>query len=116
MLAIGEQPKEMASTTGGGTGHGDHALTGITVEDLKPGQSGRSKFQTGVLVAEVEPDSPVERAGVRKGDIIREMNRKPVKNVRDFERLTKELNPKSSVLLLLARGNATIFLSINPGG
>jgi serine protease Do len=114
-VTVGEQPKEVASTKGFGSGKGDHALAGITVEELKPDRSGRSKFQTGVVVTDVEPDSPAERAGVRRGDIIREINRKPVKNVRDFERLTKELSPGSPVLLLLGRGNATIFLSISPG-
>jgi serine protease Do len=50
---------------------------------------------------------------LRAGDIIREINRNPVKDVRDFERLTNQLNPNAGVLLLLNRGNATIFLSIN---
>lgn len=113
-VTIGEQPKELASTKNSESRTGDHALTGITVEEMKPGQSGRSKFQTGVLVTEVESGSPAERAGLRRGDIIREINRKPVKHVRDFDRLTKELTPKSPVLLLLTRGNASIFLSINP--
>ena len=54
----------------------------------------------------------LERAGMRTGDIIREINRKPVKDVKDFERLTSQLTSKSSVLLLLNRGTATIFLSI----
>ena len=113
-LVIGEQPKEVASTKSGGSGRGDHALAGMTVEEVKPDRSGRARIQTGVVVTEIEPDSPAERAGVRKGDIIREINRKPVKHVRDFERLTKELTAKSPVLLLIARGNATIFLSISP--
>ena len=112
-VTIGEQPKELVSTKTSESSKGDHALTGITVEEMKPGQSGRSKFQTGVLVTEVRSSSPAERAGLRRGDIIREINRKPVKHVRDFERLTKELTPKSPVLLLLVRGNTTIFLSIN---
>ena len=113
-VTIGEQPKELASTKNSESRKGNHALAGITVEEMKPGQSGRSKFQTGVFVSEVEAGSPAERAGIRRGDIIREINRKPVKHVRDFERLTKELTPKSPVLLLLVRGNASIFLSINP--
>ncbi len=113
-LVIGEQPKEVVSTKKAGNGKGDHALAGITVEEMKPDGSSRSKVQTGVLVTEVEMDSPAERAGVRKGDVIREINRKPVRHVRDFERLTKELTAKSPVLLLIARGNATIFLSISP--
>ena len=113
MVTVGEQPKELASTKNLESRKGDHALTGITVEDITPGQSGRSKFQTGVLVTEVESGSPAERAGLRRGDIIREINRKPVKDTQDFERITNQLNPQSPVLLLLSRGNATIFLSIN---
>jgi serine protease Do len=89
-------------------------LAGITVEELKKSAFGRSKDPSGVVVTDVEPGSPVERAGLRKDDVIREINRKPVKHMRDFERLTKELAPHSPVLLLLARGNATIYLSISP--
>lgn len=114
-LTIGEQPKDTASAKNSGTSQGDHALAGLTVEDVKPGRSGRPTLQTGVLVTEVELDSPAGRAGVRRGDIIREINRKPVKNVQDFERLTTQLSSKTPVLLLLSRGNATIFLSIGSG-
>lgn len=113
-MTIGEQPKELASATHSENLKGNHALVGITVEEIKPDRSRRSQFQTGVVVTEVAPDSPAERAGLRRGDLIREINRKPVKHVRDFKRLTKELTPRSPVLLLLVRGNAAIFLSINP--
>jgi serine protease Do len=112
-VTIGEQPNELVSTKNQGSGKGDHALTGITVEDVKPGSSGRSKVRTGVMVTVVELDSPADRAGLRRGDIIQEINRKPVKHVRDFERLTKELTPMTPVLLLLVRDTSTIFLSIN---
>jgi serine protease Do len=64
-------------------------------------------------VTEIEADSHAERAGLRTGDVIREINRKPVKDVRDFERITNQLSPNARVLLLLSRGNATIFLTIN---
>ncbi len=115
-LTVGEQPKEVASTSGSETGKGEHALAGITVEELNSPLSGRSKPRSGVVVTEVEPGSPAERAGLRREDIIREINRKPVKHMRDFEKLTKELEPRRPVLLLLMRGNATIYLSITPQG
>ncbi|HEX5545192.1 MAG TPA: PDZ domain-containing protein [Nitrospira sp.] len=90
----------------------------MTVENA-PKQSerfGRSKVRSGVVVTDIDAESPAERAGLRRGDVIREINRKPVKDVQDFERLTSQLKPNASVLLLLNRGNATIFLSITPDG
>lgn len=117
-LTIGELPKELAKAGGRSseTGKGEHALAGITVENAADGPErfGRSKRRAGVTVVDIEPDSPAERAGVRIGDIIHEINRKPVRNVQDFERLTNQLRPDASVLVLLSRGRATIFLTIHP--
>jgi len=115
-VTIAELPKDLTTTSRrdeSPSGKGEHALIGITVENLTNQSDGlgRSK-QSGVVVTEVEPDSPAERGGVRTGDVIREINRKPIKDVRDFERLTNQLSPHASVLLLLNRGKATLFVSI----
>jgi Do/DeqQ family serine protease len=116
-LTVGELPKDLAKASRGGSesGRGEQGLAGVTVEPLptdRPGRFGRK--ESGVVVSEIQPDSAAERAGLRAGDVIREINRKPVRNVRDFERLVSELSPKQTVLVLLSRGNATIFLSITP--
>lgn len=110
-ITIGELPKELGKASRDGSGKGNHALAGFTVENVH--QSGRSKSSSGVVVTDIEPDSSAERAGLQKGDVIREINRKPVKDVKDFERLTSQLSPRSPVLVLVKRGNSTIFLSIS---
>ena len=120
LSASGIKPKPLELAKTGrreGSSTGDHALAGITVENAtnQSEKFGRSKVRSGVVVTDIEPDSPAERGGLRTGDIIREINRKPVNDVRDFERITNQLSPTASVLLLLNRGNATIFISINPG-
>jgi serine protease Do len=118
-LTVGELPNELAkSTRDGGTSRGQHALAGVTVENVTSQSEGlgRSKARAGVVVMAIDADSPAERAGLRPGDIIREINRKPVKDVKDFERLTAHLTANSAVLLLLNRGNATVFMSITGGG
>lgn len=109
-ITIGELPKELAKASRDGSGKGEHTLAGITVENAR--QSGRSKPSSGVVVTDIEPESPAERAGLQKGDVIREINRKPVKDVKDFERLASQLSSRSSVLILVNRGNRAIFLSI----
>lgn len=109
-ITIGELPKELAKASRDGSGKGEHALAGITVENAR--QSGRSKSSSGVVVTDIEPESQAERAGLQKGDVIREINRKPVKDVKDFERLASQLSSRSSVLILVNRGNNAIFLSI----
>ena len=114
-VTVGELPKDLAmASREAGTTKGDHVLSGLTVENL-PGEMerfGRGKARSGVVVTHIDSDSAAERAGLRTGDIIREINRKPVKDVKDFERLTSQLAPRTPVLLLLNRGNATIFLTI----
>jgi serine protease Do len=109
-VTVGELPKEVASA---GKAGGDHALAGITVEPAPPERFGRRA--EGVRVADVDPQSPAALAGLQPGDIIREINRKPVKSVEDFERITGRLRAGERVLLLVTRGKATIFLSITPG-
>jgi serine protease Do len=115
-LTVGELPKDMAKASRGepGSGHGEHALAGVTVEPLSDRQGRQGRKETGVSVSEVQPDSQADQAGLKPGDIIREMNRKPVRNVQDFENLVNELDPNSRVLLLITRGNATVYLTVNP--
>ena len=110
---IGEMPRDLASlsTETQGKSRGNYALTGITVGPVPPGQAGDQK---GVVITEIESDSPAARAGLREGDILVELNRQEIRSVEDFERLTKDLQPKSPVLVLLKRGRGTIFLAIKP--
>lgn len=114
-VTIGELPKEPAKTSSRDTesARGDHALAGITVENLSSQTDRRAKVRGGVVVSDIVANSPAEHAGLRVGDIIHEVNRKPVKDVREFERVTKQLTLKTPVLLLLTRGNTTIFLSVD---
>lgn len=109
-VTVGELPKELAQ---GGKTSGEHALAGVTVEPIPSERFGRKA--DGVRVVDVDPQSPAALAGLRSGDLIREINRKPVKSVEDFERITSRLRGGERVLLLVTRGKATIFLSITPG-
>ena len=64
-----------------------------------------------VYVAGVEPDSGADRAGLMPGDVIREINRKPVKSVQDYEKAASSLKKGENVLMLINRRGASLFLS-----
>jgi len=67
--------------------------------------------EEGVLVVNVEPSSLAQNAGILEGDIIQEIDRKPVKNISDFRRAIKEAG--KSILFLIKRGDATVYIAVN---
>jgi serine protease Do len=68
----------------------------------------------GVLVSGVEPGSPADDAGLRRGDVIVEVNRKGVKDVEAYNKELKATGAAKSVLMLVRRGENTIFLALKP--
>jgi len=65
-----------------------------------------------VVVTQVEPGSPAAEAGLQSGDIIREVNRKPVKNADDFVQKTEKAKGQDNVLLFIQRGENHLFAAV----
>jgi serine protease Do len=89
---------------------------GITVQNLTPdiAKGLGLKKETGVVVTRVEPGSPAANAGIQTGDVIQEVNRKPVKDVNDFVQKMEKARDQNSVLLLLQRGQNSLFAAVTP--
>jgi serine protease Do len=62
----------------------------------------------------VESGSAAEEAGIQAGDVVVELNRKPVRDTDDFRRLSKSIGKDESALLLIVRQNRKLFVAINP--
>ncbi|HXF91456.1 MAG TPA: PDZ domain-containing protein [Nitrospiraceae bacterium] len=92
----------------------EHALAGVGVEPHAPEDLKRLKIGGGVVVTEMEPGSSVDLSGLQQGDIIRDLNRKRVRTVEDFERFVDKLKPRALVLLLVQQDKATIFRPVKP--
>ncbi len=67
---------------------------------------------TGVLVRSVKSGSVAEDAGVQPGDVILEVNRKAVKSVEAFKDAVGGVKKGESLLFLVRRGDATVFLAL----
>ncbi len=50
----------------------------------------------------------------RRGDIVREVNRKPVANVADFNRKIQQAKGQESILFLIERGRSSLFAAVTP--
>lgn len=78
---------------------------GFTVRELTPRTAQRYGFQTeeGLIVVDVKPYSEAQNKGIQKGDIIIEVNRSPVKKVRDLERIVDKTEPGNPIMLRIVR-------------
>ncbi|MFN4152086.1 MAG: PDZ domain-containing protein, partial [Candidatus Sericytochromatia bacterium] len=87
---------------------------GFKAEELNKGikeQLGLDKNIYGLVIYEVNPSSNASEAGVSKGDIIQEINRKKVVTKKDFEKALSELKSGDSVLLKVLRGKGSLLIA-----
>ncbi len=62
------------------------------------------------MVTNVDPDSKAAESGLKRGDVIQEVNHQPVKSAADFERAIR--NSKDDALLLVNRQGSTLFIAV----
>jgi serine protease Do len=89
-------------------------LDGVTVADLE--DASRQEFKVppsikGALVTAVEPDSIAAAAGIRPGDVIQEVKRKPIASADEAVKLSEELKKEKQVLLrVYTRGGSRLVM------
>jgi serine protease Do len=88
---------------------------GMTVDDIKPKwvKAFGLKDSAGVVVIDVAEGSPADDSGIQPGDIIKEINRKPVRNLKDYSADIRGFAKGKPVLLLIKRGSQSLFVSIS---
>jgi serine protease Do len=108
-VKLGELPVEY--TAGGGTAQQDGALAGLSVKELdaslKQEYKLPDKLNGGVVVTKVEPGSAAHAGGLREGDVILEVNKRPIDGVEAF--LQAYDKNRKKVLLLVLRDGYTIY-------
>ena len=122
-VTAGERPGNLARA-GRGARHGapeelakndEGVLNGVAVDDLTPqlrqqlNLPGRLK---GAVIASVEPDSAAAKAGLRAGDVILEINKKPVTSAEDAVELSAKADSKKALVRVYSRGT-TIFVVVD---
>lgn len=87
---------------------------GLSAQELTPevAQSLGIKEQEGVLIVNVEPGSAAAEAGLRRGEVIVEVNQQPVQNMAEYAARMEQAMAEGGVLLLVRRGGQSRFVAI----
>jgi serine protease Do len=91
---------------------------GMTVQKVTPQMAeslGLDKPE-GVVVTDVESGSAADEAGIRRGDVIVQIDRKPVRSVDEYKKSIAGIRKGKGVLFLVKRGDSTLFLALKPQG
>src|SRR5271165_4944348 len=110
-VKLGEMPTETAKLNSQEEG-GSKALDGVEVSNLNPEiaqELGLPASTAGVVVAGVDPASKMAESGLRRGDVIQEVNHQSVKNVSEFQSALKKGGDEP--LLLVNRGGRTLYIT-----
>ncbi|HEY7518127.1 MAG TPA: PDZ domain-containing protein [Methylomirabilota bacterium] len=68
----------------------------------------------GVVVADVDPGGPAERAGIRRFDVIREVNGRAIRSLTDFSQALGTFTVESRIAVLLQRGATSLYVTLRP--
>jgi serine protease Do len=116
-VRIAELPAEVvkaAPAESGGDSLGE-GLPGLSVVELTREigkQLGIGRGERGVVVVKVEAGSSSEEAGIRKGDVIQEIDRKRIAGVGEYNRIVSALSPDETVLLFVNRGGKKFYVAL----
>ena len=107
-ITVGEMKDTEVATAG------EEGDLGLTVQPLTPevAQGMGLNRAEGLVITEVKPGSAADDAGLREGDVITEVNRRPVKTLADYNREMARSNKGQSVLFLVRRGDSSVFLAL----
>ena len=110
----GEEPVAQATPEEDGA---EDAKLGVVLSDLDDARRlelGLSEGDSGVLVAQVRPDSPAARRGLRAGDVIVRVGNGAVGTVADAARAVRQAhdNNEKQVLLLVRRDGGERFVAV----
>jgi serine protease Do len=111
-VTIGTMPEEVAEQKHGSKGE---TAWGITVQNLTPELAqkfGLDDNETGVVITELQPGSAAAEARLTAGDVIKEVNRQKIQNVRDYRQAVQKMKKGETLLLLVKRGANTFYLAL----
>lgn len=115
-LTLGQTPSAKSNAGAEQGGAENSPMSGVQVDNLTNDIRQQLKLGPevkGVVITQVPDGSPAQEAGLQQGDVIEQVNRKPVNSVSDYQRLINEAG-NQAIVLLVNRGGETTFVVVQP--
>ena len=114
---MGMEAKRESSERGRGPEGADQPETGkfgLALQPLTEELAGRLKTsqKQGMVVQAVRNGSPADQAGLRRGDIITEVNRQPLSNVDELRAALEQATPDKPTVLLVHRRGGSMYVTV----
>jgi len=92
-------------------------LTGLSVTELTPAiarQLGVNANEGGVVVMKVDEGSPAREAGIKKGDIIQEVDRHKIRSYEDWKEVISGIGNSEMLVVFINRGGRRFYVAVKP--
>lgn len=110
-VTIGTMPEEGTETPS----TPKESAWGMTVQNLTSELAQRfgwDENERGVVISEIQPGGPASEAKLRPGDLVKEVNRQKIQNIRDYNQAVQKVKKGESLLLLVKRGKNTFYVAL----
>ncbi len=111
-VTIDEPPAEILKPSTSGY---NNFLKGVTVQDLSTeiySSLNLPKRLKGVIVSDIDEDSPSAMA-LTQGDVIQEINRQKITDIKDYENVASKIKPGEDILLYVFRGGLSLYITLS---
>src|SRR5580700_8864670 len=91
-----------------------HAFIGIQISDVTPDNAKFFQMNKaeGALISDVQPDAPGAKAGLRTGDVITELDGKPVTDAGQLQMLVAQKRPGETIHLQIVRDSKPTTVAV----
>ena len=118
-VALAELPDNRRASAGenDSTGGTNTGRFGMSLQPLTADMASRMGLpanEQGLVISRIDPEGSAADAGLRQGDLIQEVNRRPVRNLTEFTAAVQQSGSRPA-LLLVKRGEASVYVTLRPG-
>ena len=117
-VTLGKRPEKMTASLNSNQnskGNYSNEKLGLSVQNLTADLANKLGYsnEQGVVVTKVDPGSPADDAGIEVKDLIKEVNKKEIKSVSEFENIISNTKKGDTDAFLVQRGSSTFFVAMN---